>query len=756
MPNHSRAARRPLTVCTVITISLLVALALAAAARADEAERSVAELIAHLEAVVPQLLDESGVPGTALALVHEGRTVYLSGLGWADRSAGDRVGPDTLFNVGSISKTLTAWGVLSLVEDGALTLDDPVGPSVEPWPLADGSSPRGLTLRNLLDHTGGLTAPSVPEYLPWEPVESLRSWLGRADQVRLETEPGAEWSYSGAGYSLLQLAVETVSGMPFEAHMRSAVLEPLGMKASTFVHPATTAGLARPYAEGDPIPFRRYTGLAAAGLYTSARDLAAFMEAHASSGGRPPGRGVVSKALLDDMGRPNPVSLSPYGTSYGLGYSVWPLAGGDTTRGHGGQNHGWSAVFWLSSNGEEGLAVLTNDSKGENVHRWIVCDWARWLAGRRSFGGFCSERDEHPLGPLFAEPPPDSSQLQAIVRRHLPQGGPGLAASITTPDRVLLREAFGLADVESGIGLSPATPFYLASLAKPITSSVILDLIAQGSLALDDRLDALLPGLTASAGAATVRHLLMHTSGVPDFWAFLDWRRLPPLDNAAVLRLVSEAAGPPPEPATGPGTTFDYSNTGYLALASIAERVTGRPFASLLRERWPCAASTSALFVLDRPDEDLPQRARGYGMQGDELRLLDYRRLELQRLPPLEPRFSMVGAGGVVSNVDGVSCWARSLLDRGLLPAGLDRLALETGVDVSGLEGLGEGTRACLALLESSVEGTRVLWYDGALFGHRSLLVVEPARELVLVLLSNSADADLKALGRELLSRILG
>ncbi len=599
-----------------------------------------AEFVHHLESVVPALLQETRVPGAAVALVHDGRITYLSGFGWADSSSRVRVDPDTLFNVASISKTITAWGVLALVERGALRLDASVVELLGGWPLSDGSSPEGVTVERLLNHSGGLSAPSVPEYLPWERVQSSEAWLSSSDSVRLENTPGEKWSYSGAGYSLLQLIIERLTDEGFEENMKRGVLEPLDMVSSTFHHPSQ--GLAQPYEGGVAIPFRRYSGRAAAGLYTSAEDMAKFLVAHSAGGGKSAGRGVVSASTLTRMRAPTPLSRSRFNTAYGLGYSVWPLAKGELSSGHRGQNHGWAAVAWLSPDGRNGLAVLTNDSDGEDLYRWIFCDWAHWLAGRPSFGGYCAARLEHAAGPLFADTDESGQDLFELIRQRVPSDGPGIAALVARDGKVLLRDAVGLADVEAGVELTAATPFYIASVAKPMTAAVVLELIARGELALDDRVAMRLPDFPDFGHSPTVRQLLEHSSGTPDYWNMFDWSRPTLLSNEAVFELV-RGTGQARFPA---GTRFEYSNTGYIGLASLAESVTGTPFADLLLDLLPGTPSSSALSVLDEAETDIPQRARGYAVHNGGLRLVDYRRIELPESQPVEPAFSTVGAGG--------------------------------------------------------------------------------------------------------------
>jgi CubicO group peptidase (beta-lactamase class C family) len=745
MTCHTSLPIRFVSILVLIVLHLAPTLAVAG-------DRSIGQLLDHLEQVVPALLEETGVPGAAVGVVRDGRVVYLAGFGSAGGEHAGRVTPATLFNVGSISKTITAWGAMSLVESGAMGLETPVGDLLARWPLVDGPDAERVTIGQLLSHTSGLTGASVPEYLPWEETPTVADWLASGDSgVRLATPPGEDWSYSGAGYSVLQLAMERAAGEPFNDLMYREVLEPLGMLSSTFAMPASHDRLARPHEEGHPIPYRRYPGQAAAGLYMSLADLTRFLSAHAASEERAPGNGVVSPRALDHMRAPLPLSRSRFGTYYGLGYSLWPLADGALTSGHRGQNHGWAAVAWLSADGRDGLAVLTNDSNGEDVYRWILCDWAHWLVGEAAFGGYCSDRKSHPAGPLFSETVGGDPSLSRLIRQRASASGPGLAALVARQGEILLREAHGLSNLETGTVLTPSTPFYIASLAKPLTATLVLDLVERGDLALDDRIDGLLPGFPHFGRPVTIRQLLGHTSGTPDFWELYDWRNPVALDNDTLLHLVAEEG----EPGFSPGDRFAYSNTGWLGLASLAENATGRRYSDLLMELLGAPPSSSELLVFDDPHLDLPQRARGYSWRGGKPRLVDYRRLELPGLAPVEPGFSTVGAGGVVANVDGLHRWATALLDGDLLPAPLSRLMTAGGPRATGIEGFGGAPRAGLGLFVNELGGRELWWHDGSLFGHRSLMVIEPASESVVILLANSSEIELRELAGEILTEIV-
>lgn len=117
----------PVIVALVLSLGRLPPVAADEPRKGSRERVGLAELTEHIERVVPALLEESGVPGAAVGIVHGGRVVYLSGFGWTDVARAARVEPTTLFNVGSISKTVAAWGVMSMVEDEVFGLDTEVG-----------------------------------------------------------------------------------------------------------------------------------------------------------------------------------------------------------------------------------------------------------------------------------------------------------------------------------------------------------------------------------------------------------------------------------------------------------------------------------------------------------------------------------------------------------------------------------------------------------------------------------------------------
>src|SRR5512139_2555671 len=283
-----------------ILILLLVAISVATTMFASSSGHD--NLIKKVDRIAPQLLEQYKVPGAAMGLVWEGEVVWSEGYGLEDKERSMPVTGDTVFQVGSISKAVTSWGVMKLVEDGHLELDAPVEQYLTRWhlPLSN-FDPSGVTIRRLLSHSAGLSVEGYPGLPPDVQLPSLEESLsgnnGGAGEVRITMQPGAQFSYSGGGYTLLQLIIEEVTGEAFSAYMQREVLDPLGMFHSSFewradLRPTTAVA----YSEtGAPLPNYLFTEKAPAGLYTTSPDLARFVAAEMPGPhGEPAGRGVLS------------------------------------------------------------------------------------------------------------------------------------------------------------------------------------------------------------------------------------------------------------------------------------------------------------------------------------------------------------------------------------------------------------------------------------------------------------------------------
>ncbi|MEQ8405464.1 MAG: serine hydrolase domain-containing protein [Oceanicaulis sp.] len=343
-------------------------------ARSPEPEAFIAEARRLAEAQPPG--------GLSLLLVENGETV-----GGFNMSVGAPVDSASVFQVASLSKWLTAWGVMVLVEDGAIDLDAPVERHLTRWRLPetefDASS---VTVRRLLSHTAGLNdGLGYDGFETQHAVQSLEDSLTRAADaspgkdgvVRLGAQPGSRWNYSGGGYTLLQLLIEEVSGEEFSTFMQRRVFLPLGLERTSFQYEEARAwGLAGNYRpDGGTEPYRWYTALAAASLFTTAADMARFIEIQTREGGQD----VLTEETLALMRTPHASQLGA--DIWGLGVMLYaPNASGGHVIGHDGSN-GPAINTAVRVNPATGDGIVVLETGNPLLATRIASEWVFWKTG---------------------------------------------------------------------------------------------------------------------------------------------------------------------------------------------------------------------------------------------------------------------------------------------------------------------------------------------------------------------------------------
>lgn len=301
--------------------------------------------------------------------------------GVADARAGARLTRHHVFQAASLAKTVTTWAVLQLAERGIVALDRPVGDYVTRWRFPPSPhDPRAVTIRRILSHTAGLSLSDYPGSSPDAPLPTLEASLsgetnGGAD-LRVIAAPGEGFRYSGGGFALLQLMIEEATGESFAEHMQRAILAPLGMTRSGFapIEPHATGH----DLNGHMLPFYRFDALAAAGLLSTAGDLARFMAAHLPDDrGEMPGRGLIGAASIAAMTQPVSETgrvdgLWPH---YGLGCEIDHRPDGRMIFGHHGMNRGWRALAAAHPVGGRALVLLANSDRAMPALEAIYENW---------------------------------------------------------------------------------------------------------------------------------------------------------------------------------------------------------------------------------------------------------------------------------------------------------------------------------------------------------------------------------------------
>lgn len=373
-------------------LTLLLALLLSFTISAQKETKEINQFLSELDQKIPQLLNDFIVPGTAIAIIENGEIILQKGYGYSNIDKGFKVTNTTGFNIGSISKTVAAWGVMKLVREGKIDLDAPAERYLTRWHLPKSEFDiNKVTIRRLLSHTAGLSLHGYPGWSPKDDLptieESLDGKNNGPGRVEIIMEPGTKWKYSGGGFSMLQLIIEEVTGQKFENYMQAQILNPLGMTNSSYTidEKILKSSSLEHNNFGEVIDFELFTAQAAAGLHTTINDFTKFALAslYADKNNK---QQILSASYLEQMMTPAPASNE----SYGLGYQVESIDGTSMTlAGHGGANTGWHAFLRVNPVTNDGFIMITNGGAGHNIYRQVYCDWIFWKTGE-TMGNRCS------------------------------------------------------------------------------------------------------------------------------------------------------------------------------------------------------------------------------------------------------------------------------------------------------------------------------------------------------------------------------
>lgn len=320
------------------------------------------------EQYVKQALIDRNVAGVSVARIENGEIVQQIAMSHPDINK-PLVSPQTIFQVGSISKPVAAWVVMTLVRDNKVDLDAPVSQYITRWELPDSEfDASGVTVGRLLSHTAGLSLHGYPGFLESDPLPTLEASLsgdtGGSGSVYIAIEPGKQFRYSGGGYTLLQLMVEEVTGMTFSEYAKESVLDPLGMLGSSYTPDADLKSQrATPYSALRPIDQYHFTAEAAASLHSTSGDLAKFALANMLP------NSVLEQELVTKL-HSGVMDIGP--NQIGLGFFIEPSAG---LIGHKGANQGWRASLSFSPDESSALIILSNGNNADLLNYQIRCFW---------------------------------------------------------------------------------------------------------------------------------------------------------------------------------------------------------------------------------------------------------------------------------------------------------------------------------------------------------------------------------------------
>ena len=317
------------------------------------------------------------MPGVAVGVLHGGQE-FTAAFGVTSAENPLPVDTDTLFQIGSTTKTVTGTLAMQLVEQGLLSLDEPVQRYIPGLRLSDASVAERVTLRHLLTHTAGWIG-DVFDDTGWGD-DALARMVERMAAIPQLTPLGAGFSYNNAGFYLAGRLVEVVTGLPYEIAAHDMLLDPLGMSRSFFLpgdvmtyrfacgHIVHDDGprVARPWAlarNANPV----------GGLSSSVRDQLRYARFWLGDGTTPDGARLLQAETMRQMQTPL-VEIDPFGGWRGLSWIVRDV-GGVRVVAHGGATNGQLSAFQLVPDQGFAVTVLTNADRGVQLHTEAV-QWA--------------------------------------------------------------------------------------------------------------------------------------------------------------------------------------------------------------------------------------------------------------------------------------------------------------------------------------------------------------------------------------------
>lgn len=325
---------------------------------------------------IGSLIEHYEVPGVSVAVINDFKLDYVEVHGVRSVTTQEPVAEGTLFQAASLSKGVSATAVMSLVQDGAVTLDTEINDYLASWKLHDNAyqANEKVTLRRLLSHTAGTTVGGFRGYRYTEPVPNLIQILNgfppaNSPPIVVDLVPGSEFRYSGGGYLVMQQAVQDVTGLAYTEFIRQRVLQPIGMSASTYDQPLPDSlrdlAASGYYADGVAVPggHHIYPEIAPAALWTTSSDMARFViEIQRSL------RGESNRILSSENAA---LLVTEVMRDYGLGFDLWTHRG-QIYFGHGGANDGFRCRMVASRTRGYGVIVLTNSDNGLELASAVV------------------------------------------------------------------------------------------------------------------------------------------------------------------------------------------------------------------------------------------------------------------------------------------------------------------------------------------------------------------------------------------------
>jgi CubicO group peptidase (beta-lactamase class C family) len=296
---------------------------------------------------------------------------------------------------------------------------------------------------------------------------------------------------------------------------------------------------------------------------------------------------------------------------------------------------------------------------------------------------------------------------------------PGCALAIIQDGEITYKKGYGMADLERDVVIRPNTVFYAGSISKQFVASCALLLSERGELDLSESVQKYLPDFPEYGLPITVRHLIYHTSGIKDYFDLMEIagiNYLNQIERDRIYALIKSQDSL----NFNPGDQYSYSNSGYLMLGMIIEKVAGMPFARFVDQEIFKPLGMKHSIFLDNVNTIIPNRAWGYHINIDD------------QVENMIMRFDLVGSGGLYTTVEDLFLWDQNFYQSKIGSNRFIEKLLTTGKLNNG-----QDTKYAFALQKDILMGKQVIGHSGSLGGYRAQFMQFPEARTSIILLGN-------------------
>ena len=351
---------------------------------------------------------------------------------------------------------------------------------------------------------------------------------------------------------------------------------------------------------------------------------------------------------------------------------------------------------------------------------------------------------------------PLKSEVDSIFATRIQADDPGAVVLIKKDGKILFEKGYGVRELRTRAKIGPQTNFRLASFTKQFTAMAIMLLVHDGKLRYDNRLTDIFPDFPPYGKSITIRHLLTHTSGLPDYEDLMEkeektkgpvWSHDHQIQDAEVLTLLEkQSAG-----KFVPDMSWAYSNSGYVVLGLVVAKVSGIPYRDFLQQRIFAPAGMKHSIVYQRGVNEIAERAFGHSKENGKFAETDQ-----------SSTSATLGDGGIYSNLEDLAKWDEALQKHTLLSEA-EMLAALTPVKLAdGSEphwpsepdgdnlNPGKPVSYGFGWFLDPYKGHSRMWHTGSTLGFRTVIQRFTADRLTIVILCNRTDLDPKALSEKI------